>query len=112
MCEKYYRYVGASGGKIYCLECNSYDIARIKIEDLAPEMPIELYVYEWHELLGILEYRMQIVNMDVELPAKLYERIATQLNGKPVKVVRREPLPETKSEKPKSFIKRFLVEGG
>ena len=47
-------------------------------------LSIELTAFEWHNVLNELAYAMQFAP-DLSLHKRLLERIATQLNGAPVK---------------------------
>lgn len=73
---------------------------------------VSLSAYEWHQLLGELEHGMRIVNRDTDVLIGLYEKIGSQLSGRPLVVERRKqptvkPI-ESISEKPNnSFWSKF-----
>ncbi len=75
---------------------------------------IELSNYAWHSLLSELEDSLRICNRDNTNVEILYENIASQLAGRPVKVSRPEkqkvkPLdkPPENPVKTKSFWRKF-----
>ena len=76
------------------------------------KVSVELDVYEWHKVLDFLEDEMCVVNRNPEMAIMLYEKIATQLNGDPVKVNRPKKketiIAEEKSEEKKGIIKKWF----
>lgn len=50
-------------------------------------LAVTLSCYEWHELLNELKHGMRFVNRDTSVAVRLFEQIATQLNGARVQVV-------------------------
>lgn len=66
---------------------------------------VSLSAYEWHQLLGELEHGMRIVNRDTDVLISLYEKIGSQLSGRPLVVERRKqptvkPMESVPEEKP------------
>ena len=76
------------------------------------KVSVELDVYEWHKVLDVFEEEMCIVNRNPEMAIMLYEKIATQLNGVPVKVARPEKketiIAEEKLEEKKGILKKWF----
>jgi hypothetical protein len=71
---------------------------------------VSLSAYEWHQLLGELEHGMRIVNRDTDVLISLYEKIGSQLSGRPLVVERRKQPTESVSEQRKpdsSFWSKF-----
>lgn len=64
------------------------------------KISITLTPYQWHMLLEELENRLCVVNIDRTNLVEVYEAIAGQLRGEPVKVILNYP--EGKSIKGKS----------
>ena len=83
-------------------------------------LTVTLSSWHWHRLLRQLEEDMRVCNVDQEVTYQLYELIASQLAGHPVRVQRPEPktvLKPVKSEKPTASVslsrwKRFLTRWG
>lgn len=54
---------------------------------------VELSIFAWHELLKELEFGLSIINdgygHSSDRCVELYEKIATQLNGRPVKIIKK-----------------------
>jgi hypothetical protein len=53
----------------------------------APTAAVTMTVFEWHRLLWVLEHAMCITNWDPPLARALYTKIASALQGNPVRIV-------------------------
>ena len=70
------------------------------------KISVTLTPYQWHNLLEELEDRLCVVNIPRKNLVEVYEAIAGQLRGGPVKVVLNYP--EKKEEKKKEDKKRSV----
>ena len=62
-----------------------------KQTDSPPEKPlftVTLTAYDWHVLMNELEHSLRVVNRDSRNLVKIYEAVAAQLAGAPVKVLK------------------------
>lgn len=71
------------------------------------KISIMLTAYQWHNLLEELEDRLCVVNIDRKNLVEVYEAIAGQLRGGPVRVILNYPKEKEEKKKAVGKLRRF-----